>query len=150
MSAAFEFAYGAPVSAAEARDRLTRHPSAVIHGLPFQEYGDFSTDPVTSSLVIATTDWQAVAAALPTYLQTILSENLTAEVTADCVRWVQVRPTQLAGIDGFNGTSYRTEHDDGRPVTGDDEGAIQVVCVELVTATPTDVVPGVSATAGTR
>lgn len=151
MKQIFQFSYGPPVSAEEAHRRLSDGPLAVmVDGLAFYEFGDFSAEPVTDTLVIATTDWQAVAAALPTYLHAIRSQNLTATVTADCVRWAQVRPTQLAGIDGFRGTSYRTEHDDGRPVTAEDEGAIQVVCVELVPATTRDVRCGASTAAGIR
>lgn len=137
MTQKFEFTYGPPVSREEAHRRLASHPLAVvINGLPFQEFGDFSADPPTSSLVIPTTDWQAVAEALPTYLQQIISERLTAEVTADSVTWIQVRPSRIVGYSDSEGTSYRAKHDDGRAITGEDDGAIQVVCLDLVPVPP--------------
>lgn len=135
-----DFTYTTVVDAEKARARLGR-PPVIVDGLGFFEFGEWGDsfrDVVSTSLVVVTDDWEAVAAVLPTYGYVTGEDFDEVPVTDDCVRWVQVRESRLAGLDDFVGTAYRTVLDDGRPVTAADEGAIRVVCIPTYEASAGD------------
>lgn len=81
-----------------------------------------------------TTDWQGVADRLPKLLTRMAQEEKRfAAITADSVQWaVMRRRFDASGDVADPDWVVRFTDDNGRPFTGDDEGAFQCVYAEEV------------------
>jgi hypothetical protein len=85
------------------------------------------------ALFAYTTDWEAAADQLPKLLTESYAENKRFTVTADSVRWAQLRrrPTATGDVDDPDWV-VQFNDENGRPFTGDAVGAFQCVYAEEV------------------